>query len=54
VTHDRAAAFVDVDQLCLSPQCAFASVKAGNALAPDAQWAKLQLVVETAGEVWGS
>jgi 5-methyltetrahydropteroyltriglutamate--homocysteine methyltransferase len=46
VTHDRAAAFVDVDQLCLSRQCGFASVRAGNALAPDEQWAKLQLVVD--------
>jgi len=44
---------VDIDQLCLSPQCGFASVVGGNALTHDEQLAKLTLVVETAHEVWG-
>jgi 5-methyltetrahydropteroyltriglutamate--homocysteine methyltransferase len=50
---DQAAKFVDLDQLCLSPQCGFASTEEGNLLAEDAQWAKLKMVVEVADEVWG-
>ena len=51
---DAAAAFVDGDQLCLSPQCGFSSTKEGNDLTPQQQWAKLRLIVETARDVWGS
>jgi 5-methyltetrahydropteroyltriglutamate--homocysteine methyltransferase len=50
---DQAAQFVDVDQLCLSPQCGFSSTKEGNELSHEQQWAKLRLIVETADEVWG-
>src|SRR5215813_9858080 len=50
---DEAAKFVDLDQLCLSPQCGFASTEEGNILADDEQWAKLRLIVEIADEVWG-
>jgi 5-methyltetrahydropteroyltriglutamate--homocysteine methyltransferase len=45
---------VDIDQLCLSPQCGFSSTLEGNALSRDEQIAKLRLVVETAEEVWGT
>jgi 5-methyltetrahydropteroyltriglutamate--homocysteine methyltransferase len=51
---DKAARFVDLDQLCLSPQCGFASTEEGNVLTEDEQWGKLRLVVETADEIWGS
>jgi 5-methyltetrahydropteroyltriglutamate--homocysteine methyltransferase len=51
---DEAAKFIDLDQLCLSPQCGFASTLEGNLLTEDEQFAKLQLVVETARDVWGS
>jgi 5-methyltetrahydropteroyltriglutamate--homocysteine methyltransferase len=51
---DEAARYVDIDQLCLSPQCGFSSTKEGNDLSPQQQWAKLALIVETAQEVWGS
>jgi 5-methyltetrahydropteroyltriglutamate--homocysteine methyltransferase len=51
---EEAARFVDIDQLCLSPQCGFSSSKEGNDLTQDQQWAKLRLVVETAQEIWGS
>ena len=51
---DAAARFLDIDQLCLSPQCGFSSTKEGNDITPDQQWAKLALIVETAQEVWGS
>ena len=50
---DEAAKFVDLDQLCLSPQCGFASTEEGNLLAHDEQWAKLRMIVEVAEEVWG-
>jgi 5-methyltetrahydropteroyltriglutamate--homocysteine methyltransferase len=50
---DQAAKFVPLDQLCLSPQCGFASTEEGNILAEDEQWAKLKMIVEIADEVWG-
>jgi 5-methyltetrahydropteroyltriglutamate--homocysteine methyltransferase len=50
---DAAAKYVDIDQLCLSPQCGFASTLQGNLLTEKEQFAKLRLVVETAREVWG-
>ncbi len=50
---DDAARYVALDQLCLSPQCGFASTIEGNALTEDEQWAKLSLVTSTAGKAWG-
>jgi 5-methyltetrahydropteroyltriglutamate--homocysteine methyltransferase len=50
---DEAAKFVDIDQLCLSPQCGFASTEEGNLLAEEEQWGKLARIVEIADEVWG-
>jgi 5-methyltetrahydropteroyltriglutamate--homocysteine methyltransferase len=50
---DEASRYVPLEQLCLSPQCGFSSTIEGNALTRDEQIAKLRLVVETAGEVWG-
>jgi 5-methyltetrahydropteroyltriglutamate--homocysteine methyltransferase len=50
---DEASKFVSLDQLCLSPQCGFASTEEGNVLAEDEQWAKLRMIVELAEEVWG-
>jgi len=49
----EAAKFADIDQLCLSPQCGFASTEEGNNLAEEEQWAKLAMIVEVANEVWG-
>jgi 5-methyltetrahydropteroyltriglutamate--homocysteine methyltransferase len=51
---EEASKFVDIDQLCLSPQCGFSSTLDGNSLSRDEQIAKLRLVVETAEEVWGT
>jgi len=51
---EEAAKFVDLDQLCLSPQCGFSSTLDGNSLTREQQIAKLRLVVEVAGEVWGA
>jgi 5-methyltetrahydropteroyltriglutamate--homocysteine methyltransferase len=50
---EEAARYVDVDQLCLSPQCGFSSTVEGNALSREQQAAKLRRVVEVAAEVWG-
>ncbi len=50
---EEAARFIDIDQLCLSPQCGSASTVDGNVLTYDEEIAKLSLVVETAQEVWG-
>ena len=50
---DEATKYVALDQLCLSPQCGFASTEEGNVLSEDEQWAKLRMVVEIADEVWG-
>ena len=50
---EQAAKFVDIDQLCLSPQCGFASTEEGNVLAEEEEWAKLRMIVEIADEVWG-
>jgi 5-methyltetrahydropteroyltriglutamate--homocysteine methyltransferase len=50
---EEATKFIDLDQLCLSGQCGFASTEEGNVLTEDAQWAKLRMIVEVANEVWG-
>ncbi len=50
---EEATKYVALDQLCLSPQCGFASTEEGNVLADDEQWAKLRMIVELAEEVWG-
>ncbi len=50
---DQAAKFIPLEQLCLSPQCGFASTEEGNTLAEGEQWAKLRMIVEIAAEVWG-
>lgn len=48
----EATHYVDIDQLCLSPQCGFASTEEGNMLTEEEQWDKIRLVVETANEIW--
>lgn len=50
---EAASKFVDIDQLCLSPQCGFSSTVEGNALSISQQADKLRLIVEVADEVWG-
>jgi 5-methyltetrahydropteroyltriglutamate--homocysteine methyltransferase len=50
---EQATKFIALDQLCLSPQCGFASTEEGNVLAEDEQWAKLRMIVELAEEIWG-
>ncbi len=50
---DEASRYVPVERLAISPQCGFASDIAGNLLDEDAQWRKLELVVEVGRRVWG-
>jgi len=50
---EDATRYVPLEQLCLSPQCGFASTEEGNVLGEEEQWAKLRMVVELAQEVWG-
>jgi 5-methyltetrahydropteroyltriglutamate--homocysteine methyltransferase len=50
---EEATEYVPLEQLCLSPQCGFSSTVEGNALSYDQEVAKLRLIVEVAGEVWG-
>ena len=51
---EEATKFIPLDQLCLSPQCGFASTAPGNKLTEDVERRKLQLIVETAQDVWGT
>jgi 5-methyltetrahydropteroyltriglutamate--homocysteine methyltransferase len=50
---DKAAKYVPLERLALSPQCGFASTHHGNTLSEDEQWRKLARVVEVARLVWG-
>jgi 5-methyltetrahydropteroyltriglutamate--homocysteine methyltransferase len=49
---DEASKYAPLDQLCLSPQCGFSSTVHGNNIAVEDQRRKLELVVQTAREVW--
>ncbi|RAK12470.1 methionine synthase II (cobalamin-independent) [Halanaerobium saccharolyticum] len=49
----QAAEYIPLSQLCLSPQCGFASTHHGNQLSQEDQWQKLKLIVEIAEEIWG-
>jgi 5-methyltetrahydropteroyltriglutamate--homocysteine methyltransferase len=48
----EATQYVSLDQLCLSPQCGFASTEEGNLLTEEQQWEKVSHVINIAGEVW--
>ena len=50
---EEASKYIDVDQLCLSPQCGFSSTVEGNLVTREQQVAKLRLIAELAEEVWG-
>ena len=51
---EEAAKFFPLENLCLSPQCGFASTHHGNKITEDVKKRKLALLVEVATEVWGS
>ena len=49
----EAAKYVPLEQLCLSPQCGFASTEEGNIMTEAQQWAKVRHVEEIVKEIWG-
>ena len=49
---EEATKYIPLNQICLSPQCGFASTEEGNALTEEEQWAKIRHVVSIAKEVW--
>ena len=51
---DEASRFVPLERLALSPQCGFATIDEGNEITPEAERAKLEVMVKTAQAVWGS
>ena len=50
---NEAAKYMPIENMCLSTQCGFSSTVHGNKITANDQWAKLDLVVKTAREVWG-
>lgn len=48
----EAAEYVPLEQLCLSPQCGFASTEEGNLLTEEQQWEKIRHVISIAEDVW--
>ena len=48
----KAAEYIPLERLCLSPQCGFASCEIGNKLSEEQQWAKLELVKGIAEDIW--
>ena len=50
---NEAAQYVPLENLCLSPQCGFASCEIGNKLTEEEQWAKIALIQRVAKRVWG-
>ena len=51
---EEASAFIDLDQLALSPQCGFSTgADMSDPAAADRQTRKLALIVEVAKEIWG-
>jgi 5-methyltetrahydropteroyltriglutamate--homocysteine methyltransferase len=50
---DEASKYIPLEQLAISPQCGFASDVVGNLISEDDQKRKLEVVVETARQVWG-
>lgn len=48
----EACEYVDINKLCLSPQCGFSSTEEGNIITEEEQWDKIKLVIETANEIW--
>ena len=48
----EATAYLPINQICLSPQCGFASTEEGNLLTEEEQWAKITFIKEIAEEIW--
>lgn len=49
---EEAQQYVDLNRICISPQCGFASTEEGNHLTEEEQWRKLAYIKEIAEEIW--
>jgi methionine synthase II (cobalamin-independent) len=49
---EEASKLLDINQICISTQCGFASSEEGNILTEEEQWNKLRFVKEIADEIW--
>ena len=49
---EEAAKIVNINQICISPQCGFASTEEGNTLTEEEQWNKLRFIKEIADSIW--
>lgn len=50
----EATRYVPLENLCISPQCGFASTEEGNKLTAEEQWAKIRFLKEIEHQVWAS
>jgi 5-methyltetrahydropteroyltriglutamate--homocysteine methyltransferase len=50
--REESSKYVPLEQLCLSPQCGFASTHHGNNLTEEQQWEKLKFIVEISKDIW--
>ncbi len=50
----EASQYVPLNQLCISPQCGFASTHHGNILTEEEQWEKLKYIVDLSKEIWSN
>lgn len=48
----EASKYVDINRICLSPQCGFASTEEGNILTEQQQWDKLRLIKKISDKIW--
>jgi 5-methyltetrahydropteroyltriglutamate--homocysteine methyltransferase len=48
-----AGRYIALERLALCPQCGFSTSIVGNRITPEDQKCKLQVIVETAKQVWG-
>ena len=48
----EATDYLPVNQLCLSPQCGYASTEEGNLLTEEEQWTKIAFIKEIAESIW--
>jgi 5-methyltetrahydropteroyltriglutamate--homocysteine methyltransferase len=51
---DDASRYLSLDQLAISPQCGFSTNVGGNLISEADQKRKLEIVVETARQGWGT
>ncbi len=49
----EAARYLPLEQLAMSPQCGFSTSIVGNRISVEEQKRKLQVLVETAKDIWG-